>query len=103
MQTPRFMSGNLFSTASWRSNAKGVFCPAHLLSNRQKKLSARPQPTYARLSNRTIKYGAEIQGLSVHEIAAHLYMFNRAPSTPLLQRRFAETEQVITYLVGDSR
>lgn len=74
-------------------------------------MAAFPQPvgdvdevsTYiARLSKEAITYGAALEGLSVREIAARLYMFNRAPCTSLLQSQFAQTEQVVAYLVESS-
>jgi hypothetical protein len=54
----------------------------------------------SKLSNDAIIYAAALEGLTVSETAARLYMFNRAPCTPALQRKFASNEQLISYLVG---
>lgn len=56
----------------------------------------------ARLSREAIAYGAALGGLPITEVASRMYLFNRMPSTPALQRRFATTESVLSYLVGDA-
>jgi hypothetical protein len=52
----------------------------------------------ARLSSEAIDYALALESLTVGELAARLYFFNAAPSTPALQRRFATTEQQCSFL-----
>src|SRR5262245_6861976 len=56
----------------------------------------------AQLSRDAINYVTACKGVNVPTTAARLYMFNRAPSTPRLQRQFAYHEQLLAYLIGDS-
>jgi hypothetical protein len=56
----------------------------------------------ANITYDAIRYGLELSNLSVQELAARLYMFNRIPCTPLLQLQFAKVEQVIEFLVPDT-
>jgi hypothetical protein len=57
----------------------------------------------ARLSREAICYAAALEGLSIGELAARLYMYNRVPSTPEIQRKLGDEERVLSYVVGDSR
>ncbi|MGZ6638571.1 MAG: hypothetical protein ACXVII_37645 [Solirubrobacteraceae bacterium] len=59
-------------------------------------------PYVARLSRDAIAYGARLSNLSIRDVAARLYMYNRIPSTPAVQRRFLDTAATVAYLVGDS-
>jgi hypothetical protein len=52
----------------------------------------------AQLSSAAIDYAEALPSLEVNEIAARLYLFNTAPSTPALQRRFATDEQLLQFL-----
>ena len=56
-----------------------------------------------RISGEAITYASSLEGVSAFEIAARLYMFNRLPSTARLQRRFAAPEEVLAFLIGQSR
>ena len=51
-----------------------------------------------RLSQEALEYGAELVGLSLPEIAGRLYMYNRLPSTPELQRKLDDPQKVIAFL-----
>lgn len=53
----------------------------------------------AQLSSEAVAYAAALDGLSASEIAARLYMFNRAPCTPRLQRQFADGDRLLAYLL----
>lgn len=53
----------------------------------------------AQLSADAIAYAAALEGLPVQEIAARLYLYNRAPASPAIQRRFADDEQLMSFLV----
>ena len=58
-----------------------------------------PSSRVAQLSVDAIAYAAAVEGLSASETAARLYMYNRAPSTPQLQRQFADDDRLTDYLV----
>lgn len=46
----------------------------------------------AQLSTEAIAYAAALDGLAVNQLAARLYRFNVLPSTPALQRQYAEVQ-----------
>ncbi len=52
----------------------------------------------AQLSASAITYAAALDGMQVPEIAARLYMYNRAPANPAVQRRFADDESLMSFL-----
>jgi hypothetical protein len=52
----------------------------------------------AALSSQAIAYARALESVSMNEIAARLYGFNAAPSTPALQRRFASDDSVRLFL-----
>jgi hypothetical protein len=54
----------------------------------------------AQLSLDAVAYAAALEGLSTSEIAARLYMYNRAPSTPHLQRQFANDDRLLAYVLN---
>lgn len=56
----------------------------------------------AQLSAAAISYAATIEGLSVGEIATRLYLYNRAPCSAPLQRKFADDSQLLSYLYSDT-
>jgi len=57
-----------------------------------------PTSTVTRLSEDAIAYAAALELLSVQEVATRLYLFNAVPSTPALQRRFADDDRLCAYL-----
>ena len=56
----------------------------------------------AQLSTDAIAYAAALEDLPVSDLATRLYMYNRVPATPGLQRQFADDDRLIQYLTGDS-
>lgn len=61
-----------------------------------------PHSRVAQLSSDAIVYAAALEALSVSELAARLYMYNRAPATPSLERRFAEDDRLLEHLAGST-
>jgi hypothetical protein len=57
-------------------------------------------PVITALSRAAIAYGAELTRFRVPDVASRLYLFNRAPSTPALQRRFADATATLSYVIG---
>jgi hypothetical protein len=55
----------------------------------------------ARLSSEAIDYAQTLESLQMHQVAARLYSFNTAPSTPSLQRRLGSGTQMPTLLCAD--
>jgi len=60
----------------------------------------KPNSQVAQLSNEAMVYVTAAEGLSPSEAAARLYMYNRVPCTPALQRRFARDDDVLAFLAG---
>jgi hypothetical protein len=54
-----------------------------------------------RLCNDAIGYAAALEQLTVHEVATRLYLFNAAPATPMIHRRFADDRQLMQFLCQD--
>lgn len=61
-----------------------------------------PASRVAQLSVDAIAYVAAVDGWSASEAAGRLYMYNRAPCTPWLQRMFATDEAVVRHLTGST-
>lgn len=61
-----------------------------------------PRSRVAQLSADAIAYIAALEGLSASQAAVRLYMYNRIPATPWLQRKFANDDAIIDYLAGES-
>jgi hypothetical protein len=54
----------------------------------------------AQLSADAIVYVTAAEGLSPRDAAVRLYMYNRVPCTPALQRKFAGDDDVLAFLTG---
>ena len=52
-----------------------------------------------RLCDNAISYAAALPGLTAHEVATRLYLFNAAPPTPALHRRFADDDRLLAFLL----
>jgi hypothetical protein len=61
-----------------------------------------PGSRVAQLSTDAIAYAAALEDLPVGDLAARLYMYNRAPATPQLQLQFADDDRLIHFLTGDT-
>jgi hypothetical protein len=59
-----------------------------------------PGSRVAQLSLEAITYAAALEGLAVTDLAARLYIYNRAPATPQFQRQFADDDRLLTYLTA---
>jgi len=57
----------------------------------------------AALCEEAISYAAELDALSVQEVATRLYLFNCAPSTPALERRFADDNRLRGFVLSTPR
>jgi hypothetical protein len=75
--------------------------PAALRERESSTLATSKHPL-AQLSADAIAYGAGFDALSIPELAARLYLFNQAPSSPTLQRRFADDDRVIAFAASGS-
>jgi hypothetical protein len=53
----------------------------------------------AQLSADALTYAAALDDMTVQEIALRLYLYNRAPASPALQRRFENDENLLSFLV----
>jgi hypothetical protein len=60
----------------------------------------KPNSRVAQLSNDAMVYVTEAEGLSPREAAVRLYMYNRVPCTPALQRKFASDDDLLAFLAG---
>jgi len=60
----------------------------------------KPPSRVAHLSTEAIVHLSASEGLSANDAAVKLYMYNRVPCTAALQRRFADDEDVLTFLTG---
>jgi hypothetical protein len=65
-------------------------------------VSGIPSSRVAQLSADAIAYIASVDEVSSNEAAIKLYMYNRLPCTPSMQRRFADEAAVLTYLAGQT-
>ena len=54
----------------------------------------------AQLSTDAIAYAGALEELELAEIAARLYMYNRAPVVPRFLRQFADDEKILEYLIA---
>ncbi len=61
-----------------------------------------PDSRVAQLSADAIAYLAALDEVSASEAAARLYMYNRVPCTPELQRKFASDDAIMAYLAPDT-
>jgi hypothetical protein len=62
-----------------------------------------PASRLARLCEEAISYAAELDALPVQEVATRLYLFNCAPGTPALERRFADDDCLLRFLLPTER
>jgi hypothetical protein len=62
----------------------------------------KPTTRVAQLSTEAVVYVSAVEGLSANDAAARLYMYNRIPTTPALQRKFAGDDDVLTFLTGST-
>lgn len=65
-------------------------------------LRGAPGSRLAQLSADAMAYVAALEGVTPNEAAMRLYMYNRTPCTPALQRRFASDDALLAYLAGDT-
>lgn len=62
-----------------------------------------PSSQLAKLSEEAISYAAELDALPVQEVATRLYLFNCAPGTVALERRFADDDTLCGFLLPTER
>jgi hypothetical protein len=55
-----------------------------------------------RLCDKAIAYAAALPGLTAHEVAMRLYLFNAVPPTPALHRRFDNDDRLLAFLLQGS-
>ena len=61
-----------------------------------------PDSRLAQLSADAISYVASLDAITTSEAAMRLYMYNRVPCTPILQRQFASDASILAYLTGET-